>query len=179
MINKNSSGFTLIELVVVIVIMGILAVTAAPRFLNLSADANKAAIRGLYASFQSSAQLAHSKSVVDGNDSQPTSSITLDGKNIKMVYGYPEAFNGIVDVNHLGDVAGYGRDSKNSEHDWVTHLLGRTYNGESRNTISIASGALVGDPSSVKSPEETKCFVYYYQATQTSAAHVAIDTSGC
>lgn len=176
---KKPRGFTLIELVVVIVILGILAVTAAPRFLNMSSEANTAAIRGLFASFQSSAQLAHSKSVVDGNDSQPTSTITLDGKSIKMVYGYPEAFTGIVDVNHLGDVAGYGSQNKNSEHDWVTHLLGRTYDGESRNTISIASGALVGDPSSVKSPEQTKCFVYYYQATKTSAAHVAIETSGC
>jgi MSHA pilin protein MshA len=44
---KRQGGFTLIELVVVIVILGILAVTAAPRFLNLQNDAREAAIQGL------------------------------------------------------------------------------------------------------------------------------------
>ncbi|GHY14243.1 MSHA biogenesis protein MshA [Vibrio cholerae] len=44
---KRQGGFTLIELVVVIVILGILAVTAAPRFLNLQGDARKASLQGL------------------------------------------------------------------------------------------------------------------------------------
>ncbi|WP_219592386.1 prepilin-type N-terminal cleavage/methylation domain-containing protein, partial [Aeromonas salmonicida] len=36
---KKQAGFTLIELVIVIIILGILAVTAAPKFLNLQGDA--------------------------------------------------------------------------------------------------------------------------------------------
>lgn len=44
---KRQGGFTLIELVVVIVILGILAVTAAPRFLNLQDDARESALQGL------------------------------------------------------------------------------------------------------------------------------------
>ncbi|HDV5579764.1 TPA: type II secretion system protein, partial [Vibrio cholerae] len=44
---KRQGGFTLIELVVVIVILGILAVTAAPRFLNLQGDAREASLEGL------------------------------------------------------------------------------------------------------------------------------------
>ncbi|EKO3844287.1 prepilin-type N-terminal cleavage/methylation domain-containing protein, partial [Vibrio harveyi] len=44
---KRKSGFTLIELVVVIVILGILAVTAAPRFLNIQDDARKARLEGM------------------------------------------------------------------------------------------------------------------------------------
>ena len=44
---KRQGGFTLIELVVVIVILGILAVTAAPRFLNLQDDARDSALEGL------------------------------------------------------------------------------------------------------------------------------------
>lgn len=43
----NQRGFTLIELVVVIVILGILAVTAAPRFLNLQSDARISALQGM------------------------------------------------------------------------------------------------------------------------------------
>ena len=43
---KRSAGFTLIELVIVIIILGILAVTAAPKFLNLQGDAREAPLKG-------------------------------------------------------------------------------------------------------------------------------------
>lgn len=48
---KQPQGFTLIELVVVIVILGILAVTAAPQFLNLQGDARRASLQGLKGRF--------------------------------------------------------------------------------------------------------------------------------
>ncbi|MGL4893853.1 MAG: type II secretion system protein, partial [Shewanella sp.] len=44
---KKQQGFTLIELVVVIIILGILAVTAAPKFINLQGDARVSALNGL------------------------------------------------------------------------------------------------------------------------------------
>ena len=44
---KRSAGFTLIELVIVIVILGILAVTAAPKFLNLQSDAKEGVLKGV------------------------------------------------------------------------------------------------------------------------------------
>jgi MSHA pilin protein MshA len=44
---KKQAGFTLIELVIVIVILGILAVVAIPKFINLSSDAQVAATNGV------------------------------------------------------------------------------------------------------------------------------------
>ena len=49
--RKAESGFTLIELIVVIVILGILAVTAAAKFLNLTSDATSSVVKGFTSSW--------------------------------------------------------------------------------------------------------------------------------
>lgn len=59
---KNNRGFTLIELVVVIVILGVLSVTALPKFIDLSGDAREAALTQIEASVKSANQLVFVKS---------------------------------------------------------------------------------------------------------------------
>ncbi len=58
--NSKAAGFTLIELVVVIIILGILAVVAMPKFINLSEDAHVSAVKGTGGAFKSGINLAHS-----------------------------------------------------------------------------------------------------------------------
>ncbi|MEC4725015.1 type II secretion system GspH family protein [Shewanella sp. D64] len=58
--SRKHSGFTLIELVVVIIILGILAVVALPKFINLSEDAHVATVAGTGGAFKSGINLAHS-----------------------------------------------------------------------------------------------------------------------
>ncbi|MGL6336356.1 prepilin-type N-terminal cleavage/methylation domain-containing protein [Aeromonas jandaei] len=89
---KKQAGFTLIELVIVIIILGILAVTAAPKFLNLQDDAKKSAAQGVQAAVSSSAQLVYSKSALAGVERSATASVSSsDGTSIAVVYGYPAA----------------------------------------------------------------------------------------
>ena len=60
---RLQKGFTLIELVVVIVILGILAASAAPKFMDLQSDARKSALQGMQGAVKSAVSMTYSKSI--------------------------------------------------------------------------------------------------------------------
>lgn len=92
--RKKQSGFTLIELVIVIVILGILAVSAAPRFINISTDANVSALQSMGAAIKSTASIVRAKATIQGVEQMASALVDLDGDgvgDIATVYGYPQA----------------------------------------------------------------------------------------
>ncbi|MEO8465891.1 MAG: type II secretion system protein [Gammaproteobacteria bacterium] len=100
--KTTQGGFTLIELVVVITILGILAAFAVPRFASLEGQARTAAIQSLGGSVRSGAALSHALWLAQGNPAATT--VTMEGKVITMANGYPNAAT-VQDT--LADITGF------------------------------------------------------------------------
>jgi MSHA pilin protein MshB len=86
-VNKKQRAFTLVELVMVIVILGILAAIAVPRFLNLTGDAAQAARDGTRGALNTALQMVRSRWIAQGSPA----TVTLDGGTVAMnAGGYPD-----------------------------------------------------------------------------------------
>jgi MSHA pilin protein MshA len=144
-------GFTLIELIVVIVVLGILAAVALPKFTDLGGDARRAAIHTAGASLTSISEMTHGKSLVNGS---LTASVDMEGISVPMVIGYPSS------ATTTTDAAGLRTD------DWII-----TVNG--RDLIVSPKGAPT--PANCKATYSEATAV---GATVTPAAVVVVDT-GC
>jgi MSHA pilin protein MshA len=89
-INRSSQGFTLIELVMVIVILGILAAFALPKFADFSTDARLAKLESLEGSMRSAASIVNSIAIIESKtDCSTDPTVELEGKTITLRCGYP------------------------------------------------------------------------------------------
>lgn len=87
---EKQSGFTVVELVLVIVLLGVLAAYAVPKFVSLDREARVAMVKNLYGVLQSGLTMAHGKAIIDNCANAASGKIRLDdGQEVSMVFGYP------------------------------------------------------------------------------------------
>jgi len=150
-VKANQEGFTLIELVVVIVILGILAVTAAPKFIDLTSDAKASTVQAVQGAMNSAADMAHAKALVEGH---VNGALSIAGENIIFAETYPNNAS----IALLMDI-----DTSSSNAAFV---------------FAVSAGA--GTYTHVDAADATKCVATYTETTNKNVKpSIASNTDDC
>ncbi|AEP28496.1 prepilin-type N-terminal cleavage/methylation domain-containing protein [Brumicola nitratireducens] len=156
--NKQK-GFTLIELIIVIVILGILAVTAAPRFIDLQSDAKASTLDGVKAALQGASQLVYAKAAIAGVQGSATAELVdINGTDVSTINGYPNA----IVITDFTDLAPF------LELDGAEFDLAKTAPTDDNFEIFFEGKA-----------ETDNCFIRYTNAGANSSPLITVIATGC
>jgi len=187
---KQQKGFTLIELIIVIIILGILAVTAAPKFLDLTEDANKSTLSGVKAALSVAAQLATGQAAIDSKDSSvgftgvaaTDQSVTYAGDTLELDFGSPAATQqNIIDMANINAALSVAADTAITE-DFLVAMNNGTDNAAS--VVRVYPKSKIGTTGISNGATEfatgQACYVQYtHGAAEGVPPTVTIVTTAC
>lgn len=147
--KANHAGFTLIELVIVIVILGILAATAVPKFSNLAADARASVMQAVEGSMRSANIIIYARAATDRVEGKQNASIQLNGQTINTVYGYAASMADLRKAMELSPSSDFVTVNQRIDHvgaDTQGGLCSVSY------TKAVRIAAAGGNPAYIKEP---------------------------
>jgi MSHA pilin protein MshA len=154
MASRKEKGFTLIELVMVIVILGILAAFALPRFADLGGEARESAIKGAAGAIKSASAIVHSTALAKGETAASFATITIEGASIRVFGGFATADQaGILDAAQITS-QDFHIDS-GTDNTVIVRPLDDTANASCQVSYKFESGA--DDSPTISLPESIAC----------------------